>query len=227
MLMKVLIVEDEQSLNISISEYLKTLDYTCESVTNYADALEKIDLYEYDCVILDVMLPDASGLELLKEIRDQRKSEGILILSARDQLDDKLKGLALGADDYMTKPFHLAELSLRIAAIVRRKNHLLSNQLDFEEISVDLQEKKVTVNGNPVQLTKTEYKFLVYFIVNKNKLLSKNLIAEYLWGDDMEAVQSFDFMYSHIKNLRRKLLSAGCGDYIQSVYGMGYKFGIL
>ena len=118
MLMKVLIVEDEQSLNISISEYLKTLDYTCESVTNYADALEKIDLYEYDCVILDVMLPDASGLELLKEIRDQRKSEGILILSARDQLDDKLKGLALGADDYMTKPYHLAELSLRIAAIV-------------------------------------------------------------------------------------------------------------
>jgi DNA-binding response OmpR family regulator len=224
--MKILIIEDEQALNSSIVEYLRSLDYTCESVTNYRDALQKIDLYDYDCVVLDIMLPDGNGLKLLEEIRDQNKADGVIIVSARNQLDDKLKGLALGADDYLTKPFHLAELSLRIAAIVRRKNHLLSNKLEFEEIAIDLEEKKVTVNDIPVPLTKTEYKFLVYFIVNKNRLLSKTLIAEYLWGDDMEAVQSFDFMYAHIKNLRKKLLHAGSGDYIHSVYGMGYKFGI-
>ncbi|OJW82724.1 MAG: DNA-binding response regulator [Bacteroidetes bacterium 46-16] len=224
--MKVLIIEDEEALNSSIVEYLRSLDYTCESVTNYRDALQKIDLYDYDCVILDIMLPDGNGLKLLQEIRAQNKADGVIIVSARNQLDDKLKGLSLGADDYLTKPFHLAELSLRIAAIVRRKNHLLTDKLEFEEISIDLVEKKVTVNEIALQLTKTEYKFLVYFIVNKNRLLSKNLIAEHLWGDDMEAVQSFDFMYAHIKNLRKKLINAGSGDYIHSVYGMGYKFGI-
>lgn len=224
--MKVLIIEDEEALNSSIVEYLRSLDYTCESVINYRDALQKIDLYDYDCVILDIMLPDGNGLKLLQEIRAQNKADGVIIVSARNQLDDKLKGLSLGADDYLTKPFHLAELSLRIAAIVRRKNHLLTDKLEFEEISIDLVEKKVTVNEIALQLTKTEYKFLVYFIVNKNRLLSKNLIAEHLWGDDMEAVQSFDFMYAHIKNLRKKLINAGSGDYIHSVYGMGYKFGI-
>lgn len=224
--MKLLIVEDEQALNSSIVEYLRSLEYTCESVTTYTDALHKIDIYDYDCVILDIMLPDGNGLKLLQELRAQNKSDGVIIVSARNQIDDKLKGLALGADDYMTKPFHLAELSLRIAAIVRRKNNLLSNRIEFEEISIDLEEKKVTVNNSPIQLTKTEYKFLVYFIVNKNRLLSKTLIAEYLWGDDMDAAQNFDFMYAHIKNLRKKLISAGSGDYIHSIYGMGYKFGI-
>jgi DNA-binding response OmpR family regulator len=225
--MKILVVEDEPLLNQSIVEYLKPLEYTCEAVTDFSAALEKIDLYNYDCIILDIMLPDGDGFRLLKELRSQQKADGVIIVSARNQIEDKLKGLSLGADDYMTKPFNLAELGLRVSAIVRRKNQMTSKCLEFEEISVDTDSRSVTVNDIPLQLTRTEYKFLVYFIVNKNRLLSKNIIAEYLYGDDMEAVQNFDFMYAHIKNLRKKLLNAGARDYISSIYGMGYKFGLL
>lgn len=222
--MKILIVEDERPLNESMVDYMTSQGYLCESVSDYRDALEKIDLHDYDCIVLDIMLPGGNGLDLLKELRTERKQEGVIIISAKNALDDRLAGLKLGADDYLTKPFHLAELSMRISAIVRRKNALVSNVVTFEEIAVDTDNSEVTINSIPLSLTKTEYKFLLYFIINKNRVLTKNTLAEYLWGDNMELAEDFDFMYAHIKNLRRKLQQAGCGDYLHSIYGIGYKF---
>ncbi len=224
--MKILIVEDEQALNKSMVDYLSSQQYLCESVSNYKDAIEKTELYSYDCIVLDVMLPDGSGLQLLQYLKESGQTDGVIIISAKNELDDKIKGLSLGADDYLTKPFHLSELSVRIAAIIRRKNLHGSNLLTFEEISIDIPAKTVSVNNSPVVLTRKEYELLVYFAINKNRVLSKNTIAEHLWGDDMDMADNYDFIYVHIKNLRKKLLNAGAADYIQSIYGMGYKFSV-
>ena len=224
--MKILIVEDEPALNKSMADYLSSQQYLCESVSNYRDALEKTELYQYDCIVLDIMLPDGNGLQILQALKDAHKTDGVIIISAKNELDDKIKGLRLGADDYLTKPFHLSELSVRIAAILRRKNLKGSNQLIFEEINIDIDGKTVTVNRADITLTRKEYELLVYFIINKNRVLSKNTIAEHLWGDDMDMADNYDFIYAHIKNLRKKLLAAGAADYIKSIYGMGYKFAI-
>ena len=148
--------------------------------------------------------------------------DGVLIISARNSLDDKVKGLTLGADDYLSKPFHLSELSARIAAIIRRKNFDGNSLLKFHSISIDTVAKLVSVNNKPLELTRKEYELLLYFVSNKKRVISKNAIAEHLWGDDMEG--NNDFIYTHIKNLRKKLIDAGNADYIKSVYGMGYKF---
>lgn len=221
--MKILIVEDEAALNKSIVEYLSSQKYRCESVMTYRDALEKMESHQYDCIVLDIMLPGGSGIKLLQQLRETEKEVGVIIISARDQIDDKIAGLKLGADDYQTKPFHLAELSSRIAAIIRRKNHSGSNIIRFEEIAIDVNAKQVMVNNDALTLTRKEYDLLLYFIINKNRVLSKSAIAEHLWGDNMYLVDNYDFMYAHIKNLRRKLLKSGAGDYIRSLYGMGYK----
>ena len=222
--MKLLIVEDEPSLNKAIVDYLTDRRYRCESVNNFADAQEKIECYEYDCIILDIMLPDGSGLKLLEHLKASRKTDGIIIISARNELDDKIAGIELGADDYLTKPFHLPELSARVAAIIRRKNLQGNNKLVFEEIEIDIPGKAVKVNDKILLLTPKEYDMLLYFIVNKNRVLSKNAIAQHLWGDDMDMLDNHDFLYTHVKNLRKKLLQAGAADHIQSVYGTGYKF---
>ncbi|MES1221315.1 MAG: response regulator transcription factor [Bacteroidota bacterium] len=222
--MKLLIIEDEPSLNKNIVDYLTGRQYHCESVSTYADALEKIEYYRYDCIILDLMLPDGNGLKLLEQIKADNKSEGIIIISARNELDDKIAGISSGADDYLTKPFHLPELSVRIAAILRRRNLQNSNLLVFEEITMDVLARTISVNDAQVILTRKEYDLLLYLIVNRNRVLSKNAIAEHLWGDDMDTSDTRDFIYTHIKNLRKKLLQAGCSDYIHSVYGIGYKF---
>jgi DNA-binding response OmpR family regulator len=224
--MKILIVEDEPVLNKSMVDYLSSQQYLCESVSNYRDALEKTELYQYDCIVLDIMLPDGTGLQILQALKAANKTDGVIIISAKNELDDKIKGLNLGADDYLTKPFHLSELSVRIAAIIRRKNLQGSNLLTFEEITIDVPAKVVTVNNTNIILTRKEYELLVYFVINKNRVLSKNTIAEHLWGDDMDMADNYDFIYAHIKNLRKKLLNAGAADYIQSVYGMGYKFAV-
>ncbi len=224
--MKILIVEDEPALNKSMADYLSSQQYLCESVNNFKDALEKIELYQYDCIVLDLMLPGGNGLQLLEALKKANKTDGVIIISAKNELDDKIKGISLGADDYLTKPFHLSELSVRIAAIIRRKNLQGSNQLIFEEIGIDVQARTVSINKTPIVLTRKEYELLLYFIINKNRVLSKNTIAEHLWGDDMDMADNYDFIYAHIKNLRKKLLAAGAGDYIQSVYGMGYKFAL-
>ncbi|MBN9482807.1 MAG: DNA-binding response regulator [Bacteroidetes bacterium 43-93] len=224
--MKILIIEDEPALNKSMSEYLSAHKYLVESVDNYPDALNKIEEHQYDCIVLDIMLPGGNGLTLLQVLRKLNKLDGVIIISARNELDDKITGLQLGADDYLTKPFHLAELNVRIAAIVRRKNALGNDIISFEEISIDAQSQRVMVNDTEITLTRTEYEFLMYLIINKNRVLSKSAIAEYLWGDHMDMVDNYDFMYAHIKNLRKKLVQAGAGDYIHSVYGMGYKFSL-
>ena len=224
--MKILIVEDEPSLNKSMVDYLSSQQYLCESVSNYRDALEKTELYEYDCIVLDIMLPGGNGLQILQVLKDANKTDGVIIISAKNELDDKIKGISLGADDYLTKPFHLSELSVRIAAIIRRKNLHGSNLLTFEEITIDVPAKTIAVNNNSILLTRKEYELLVYLVINKNRVLSKNTIAEHLWGDDMDMADNYDFIYAHIKNLRKKLLQAGAGDYIHSVYGMGYKFSV-
>jgi DNA-binding response OmpR family regulator len=221
--MKLLIVEDEKTLSDSILSYLTQESFVCEVADSYANALEKIELYDYDCILLDINLQDGSGLELLKELKANHKSDGVLIISARHSLEDKVAGLQLGADDYLPKPFHLSELGARVTAIIRRRHSGGNNLIRLEEVVIDTQARSVTVNNHPLELTRKEYQLLLYFAYNKGRVVSKNAIAEHLWGDDTDAAASYDFIYTHIKNLRRKLVEAGARDYIQSVYGMGYK----
>ena len=224
--MKVLIIEDEPVLSKSMVTHLSSQQYLCECAMNYQDALEKTELYHYDCIVLDLMLPGGDGLQILRTLKKEGKTDGVIIISARNELDDKIKGLELGADDYLTKPFHLSELSVRINAIIRRKNLNGSSLLTFEEINIDTTAKTVRIHEQDISLTRKEYELLIYFVINKNKVLSKNTIAEHLWGDDMDMADNYDFIYAHIKNLRKKLLTADCGDYLHSIYGMGYKFAV-
>lgn len=224
--MKILVIEDEKGLRDEILRYFIQDGDICESAVDLRSALEKIALYKYDCILLDLSLPDGDGIKLIENLRKIRKDDGLLIISARDSLDDKLIGLNMGADDYLVKPFHLSELKARVAAIVRRKSFQGNNTLDFEEIRIDFQAKQVTVLGYVVALTRKEYELLLYFIANKAKVVSKTAIAEHLWGDQIDSADSFDFIYTHVKNLRKKLLEAGSSDYIHSVYGMGYKFSV-
>ncbi len=225
--MKILIIEDEKQLQESITSYFQGDGLRCEVASTFQEASEKIALYQYDCILLDLGLPDGDGLRLLQEIKSLKKKEGVLIISAKHSLDDKLEGLDMGADDYLVKPFHLSELRARVIAIVRRKKFDGDQQLVFDEILIDFTSMRVLVHGQPVLLTKKEYDLLIYFISNRGKVVTKNAIAEHLWGDDMDLADDYDFIYSHIKNLRKKLTSAGAVEYIHSIYGIGYKFGIL
>lgn len=224
--MKVLIIEDETALSESISAYLNSEQYVCETASDFSSAMMKTSQYDYACIILDINLPGGSGLEILKELKKNKKAEGVLIISARNSLDDRLNGLNSGADDYLTKPFHLAELAARVAAIIRRKSFEGNNSLKFEELQLDLFFKTVQVNNKVIDLTRKEYDLLLYFISNKNKVINKGAIAEHLWGDSMDMADSYDFIYTHIKNLRKKLIQAGARDYVKSIYGMGYKFSV-
>lgn len=225
--MKILVIEDEIALRESIVFYLKGEGNICEVATTYWEAIEKINLYSYDCVLLDLTLPGGDGLKVLKELKQLNKHEGVLIISARHALDDKLNGLEMGADDYLVKPFHLSELKARIMAIVRRKNFGSNNHLIFNEIEIDLLAMQVKVKEKPINLTKKELDLLLYFITNQGKVITKIAIAEHLWGDEMDMSSDFDFIYTHIKNLRKKLVDAGAKDYIKSMYGVGYKLANL
>ncbi|WP_342327389.1 response regulator transcription factor [Pedobacter sp. FW305-3-2-15-E-R2A2] len=222
--MKLLLVEDEQSLRESILTYFSAEGNICEVACDYRAAIEKINLYSYDCILLDLSLPGGEGMEILRALKKMNKNDGVLIISARHSLDDKVDGLNLGADDYLVKPFHLSELQARVTAIVRRKSFDGNNTIVFNEISIDTLAMKVKVNTNSLNLTKKEFDLLVYFIANQRKVVTKNAIAEHLWGDEIDLSDDFDFIYTHIKNLRKKLIEAGCQDYIKSMYGVGYKF---
>ena len=217
-----MIIEDEKALSESISTYLKVQDYICETAFDFHSAIEKTELYDYDCILLDITLPGGSGLTILKTLRENNKADGVLIISAKNSIDDKVQGLISGADDYLSKPFHLSELSARIAAIIRRKKFGGNSVIQFNNITIDTQAKIATVNKTTLDLTKKEFELLLYFVSNKRRVISKNAIAEHLWGDEMEG--NLDFIYTHIKNLRKKLQDAGNADYIKYVYGMGYKF---
>jgi len=220
--LKILIIEDEKALSESIAMYLASQEYTCEIAGDYTTAIHKTEYNDYDCILLDITLPGGNGLKILERLKEDKKTDGVLIISAKNSLDDKIKGLNLGADDYLSKPFHLSELNARVAAIIRRKYFDGNSVLQFDNLRIDTQTRMVTIENNPVELTKKEYELLLYFVSNKRRLISKEAIAEHLWGSDMGG--NFDFIYTHIKNLRKKLMDAGDADYIKSVYGMGYKF---
>lgn len=220
--LKILIIEDEIVLSESIAAYLKGEDYLCDIAGDFKLAMDMTSDFDYDCILLDITLPGGSGLEILKELKDANKMDGVLIISAKNSIDDKVAGLKLGADDYLPKPFHLSELSARIAAIIRRRNFEGTNMVKFNEIEIDTIARTVSVSDVQIDLTRKEYELLIYFIINKRRVISKNAIASHVWGDDMDG--NMDFIYTHIKNLRKKLQEAGADDYIRSVYGMGYKF---
>lgn len=222
--MKILIVEDERKLSDSIVSYLESEKYLCEQAFDYNDALMKVRVYDYDCVLLDLMLPGGSGLDILRDMKRRNSRAGVIIVSAKDSLDDKIKGLEIGADDYLAKPFHLAELGMRIYAIIRRKEFGANNVLENNGIRINLLEKSVVANGQPVTLTKSEYDMLLFFISNRNRVLSKGAIAEHLSGEFADMMDNFDFVYTHIKNLKAKLSEAGVAGCIHNVYGMGYKW---
>jgi DNA-binding response OmpR family regulator len=222
--MKILIVEDEKDLRESMCAYLKQEGYLVESAGNFENALEKILVYEYDCIVVDIMLPGGSGLQLIKELKKAKIQGGIIIVSANNSLDDKIMGLEIGSDDYLTKPFHLPELNARIKSIIRRRAFNGSSEIFFNEIKIVSDSREVFVGQTQLTLTSKEYELLLFFVSNKGRVIPKDSLVEHLWGDDMDQSDSFDFIYTHIKNLRRKLLQSGCKDYLTTVYGIGYKF---
>lgn len=222
--MKLLIVEDEQELQEDIVTFFKKENFLCESATTASSAKEKVYMYDYDAIILDIGLPDGNGLDVLEYLKQINKDTGILILSARGAIDDKISGLDLGADDYLTKPFDFNELNARIKSIIRRKHFKGSNSIDFGDISINTTSHDVKVNNKGIELTQKEYQLLLFFISNENRVITKESIVEHLWGDDTDMFDSFDFIYSHIKNLRKKIVKAGGSDYLSTIYGVGYKF---
>lgn len=222
--MKLLIIEDEKALSEAIHSYLEQEGYLCECALDFPSAEEKVALYAYDCILLDITLPGGSGLELLNRIRQNNTKAGVIILSAKNSVEDKITGLDRGADDYISKPFNLSELNSRIKSLLRRRSLGPDPELSFENIHINTDAKTARVKDTELSLTKKEYELLLYLILNKNRIITKNSIAEHLWGDDMDMVDSYDFIYTHIKNLRKKLLAAGSPDYMKTVYGMGYKF---
>lgn len=222
--MKILIVEDEKELVSSIVTYLKSENYVCETASDFNAAMEKVELFEYDCILLDITLPGGNGLHVLRELKANRKTDGVIIISAKNSISDRIEGLNMGADDYLTKPFHLSELSARIAAVIRRRRFEGSKLLTLHEITIDTAAKTVSVNNKSVDLTKKEYDLLLYLATNKNRVVSKIAIAENLSGEETGIPDNYDFIYAHMKNLKKKLAATGIPDYIKAVYGMGYKF---
>ena len=222
--MKILIVEDEIEILKTTCDYLKNEEFICEKAETYFDAEDKIISYDYDIVILDINLPDGNGLDLLKLIKKTKAETGVLIVSAKDSLDDKLKGLDLGADDYITKPFHLAELNSRVNSLIRRRKFKGNEKIIFNEIEIDPVAKTIYANEKLLDLTKKEYHLVLYLVTNKNRVLTKESIAEHLWGDNIDMVDNYDFIYTHMRNIRKKLKKTGAKDYLNTIYGLGYKF---
>lgn len=222
--MKLLIIEDQKELADSIKQFLGNGDFQIDSASTYSEGLELINTNEYDCILVDIMLPGGNGLELIKKMKTAQAQCGIIVISAKGSVDDKISGLNLGADDYLAKPFHLAELNARINSVIRRRKFEGNNRIIINELKIDLDNHEVFVNESLVELTRREYSILTFFISNKERVLTKEAITEYVWGDNSNAFDNLDFVYTHIKNLRKKLKDAGANDYIKSVYGTGYKF---
>lgn len=222
--MKLLLIEDEIELARSIQQFLNQNDFICEWVENLSSAIDKIAIYNYDCILLDLMLPDGNGFDLLKELKKSNRNDGVIIISARELIETRIEGLTLGADDYLVKPFHLSELLVRIQAIIRRKQFNGNTKIIFNEIEIDTLAKTVKINNQEIDITKKEIDLLLFLIGNKNRVLSKAAIAEHLSGDMADMLDNHDFVYAHIKNLKKKLKDAGAVNYIQTVYGLGYKW---
>lgn len=222
--MKVLVIEDNEELAQNIAEYLTREGYVCELVCSHRKAFDKLSAFHYDCIVLDIMLPDGNGLDILKRMKLDKIKSGILIISAKNSLSDKVHGLELGADDYLTKPFHLPELNARLKAIYRRKYLQGDYEIHCNEIKINIDSMEASVNNSFLDLTRKEYALLLYFLTNQNRVLTRQTIAEHLWGDYADNLLNFDFVYQHVKNLRKKIIFANGIDYIETVYGLGYKF---
>lgn len=223
--MKLLIIEDEKDLSKSISDFFINSGEIAIVATNKYEAEDKLLSHQFDTVVLDITLPDGNGIDIIPIIKDTQSNCGILILSAKNSIDDKIKGLDLGADDYLTKPFHIAELNSRVKALIRRNIFNGEKSISFNEIKINLTDNQAFINDNPIQLTKKEFDLLIYLITNKNRVLTKESIAEHLWGDNVEFIENYDFIYTHIKNLRKKIMTNGGNDYLKTVHGIGYKYG--
>jgi DNA-binding response OmpR family regulator len=221
---KILIVEDEKELAHDIVNYLSGESYVCEAAFTFQQAEEKINLYNYDCILLDLMLPDGSGLQLLEILKQQNKQEGVIIISAKNSIEDKVQGLQIGADDYLAKPFHLSELAARVYSVIRRRQFTNANIIEQNGLVVDVLAKAVSYNNTPITLTKKEFDLLLLFLGNKNKVISKSALAEHLSGDIADMLDNHDFVYAHVKNLKKKLAEAGGDNYLKTVYGTGYKW---
>ena len=221
--MKILIVEDEPDLRETIRISLLKEHFVVETAADYFSALDKVNDYDYDCILLDIMLPGGSGLDLLRELKRLRRSDSVLIISAKDSLDDKVEGLELGADDYLTKPFHLAELNARVKSVIRRRQAKGDVSIAVGNLLLYPDKRQVEVGGVPLQLNRKEFDLLYYFIVNPNRVINKMSLAESVWGDNIDQADSLDFIYSQVKNLRRKLKQADATVELKAVYGFGYK----
>ena len=221
--MKILIVEDEQNLRETIADSLRKEKFVIETAADYYAALDKINDYDYDCILLDIMLPGGSGLDLLRELKRLRRSDSVLIISAKDSLDDKVDGLELGADDYLTKPFHLAELNARVKSLIRRRQAKGDLSIRLGNLSLFPDKRQVEVDGTSLQLNRKEFDLLYYFVANPNRVINKMSLAESVWGDNIDQADSLDFIYSQVKNLRKKLKQAGATVELNAVYGFGYK----
>ena len=222
--MKILIVEDEIELLATMKNYLATEGFLCETASSCFEAEDSISVFNYDIIILDLTLPDGNGLNLLKLIKERNKQAGLLIVSAKNSLDDKIKGLDMGADDYITKPFHLAELKSRIKSLARRRHFEGVNELIFNEIYINIDSYEVSVNGENIYMTRKEFDILLYFMVNRDKVITRESIAEHIWGNNISCADNFDFIYSHIKNIRKKIELKNGRNYLHNIYGIGYKF---
>ena len=221
--MKILIIEDEPSLRELIQRSLEKERYVVEAAADFQSGLRKIEDYDYDCVLLDIMLPDGNGLNLLEQLKKMRKRENVIIISAKDSLDDKVLGLELGADDYLPKPFHLAELNARIKSVIRRQRRDGEMDIRLANIRIVPDTFQVFVDDKEIELNRKEYDILLYFANRPGRLVNKNTLAESVWGDHIDQVDNFDFIYAQIKNLRKKLKDAGALAELKSVYGFGYK----
>lgn len=221
--MKILIVEDEYEILKSIESFLLSESYIVEKATDYASGIEKVQLYEYDCILLDISLPGGSGLKILEEMKKTGITGNTIIISAKNSLEDKITGLDLGADDYLTKPFHLAELHARIKAVLRRKQLDGSNVLKLGNVSVDFDKHLVYIDDQELRLNRKEFDILSFFAMNTNKLITKEVLAEHVWGDNIDSADNFDFVYAQMKNLRKKLKDSNAGIMLENVYGVGYK----
>lgn len=222
--MKILIVEDEKELNETLVSYLKKEAYVVESVFDYETALFKIADYSYDCILVDISIPKGNGLDIVKQLKKDQSNSGIIIISANNSDNDKIVGLDLGADDYLAKPFNLAELNARIKALFRRRFSNGNSVITLNELTIKPDERIVLVKDQLVNLTAKEFELLLFFVVNMDRVISKNSIAEHIWGDDSDQLDNHDFIYVHLRNLRKKLSEKGCTDYVETIYGIGYKF---
>lgn len=224
--MKMLLIEDEKDIAESLISYFMPEGYIIDKAATFSEGIEKLNINEYECALVDLMLPGGDGMNLVKMIKNKHPKCGIIIISAKEALDEKIKGLNIGADDYLTKPFHLAELNARIKSLMRRKQFDGNSRIIINEIVIDVEKRELYINKEPVELTRREFDLLIFFVSNKERALTKEAITEHVWGDNSTAFDNMDFIYTHIKNLRKKLKESGAGDYIKSVYGIGYKFSI-